>query len=165
MVKRPPDANSSSAASIGAEFSELTTEECEALLSRSQFGRIAYVLESRADIEPIGYVFDRGWLFGRTSPGTKLTALGHRPWVAFEVDEVEGLFDWQSVVAHGSFRVLASEGSEHDVRLYERAEQMVRSVDTLMGTKDDPASFRTLLFGIHIDDMVGRRARSHPSKE
>jgi nitroimidazol reductase NimA-like FMN-containing flavoprotein (pyridoxamine 5'-phosphate oxidase superfamily) len=165
MVKRPPDAKLSTAASTGAEFSDLTIEECEELLARTHVGRIAYVLESGADIEPIGYVFDRTWLFGRTSPGTKLTALGHRPWVAFEVDEVEGRFDWQSVVVHGSFRVLASEGSEHDVRLYERAEQLVRSVDPLMGTRDDPASFRTVLFGIHIDDMVGRRARSYPPQE
>ena len=165
MVKRPPDGKLSTAAATGAEFSDLTTEECEALLARTHVGRIAYVLESGADIEPIGYVFDRTWLFGRTSPGTKLTALGHRPWVAFEVDEVEGRFDWQSVVVHGSFRVLASEGSEHDVRLYERAEQMVKSVDPLVGTKDDQASFRTVMFGIHIDDMVGRRARSHSPRE
>jgi hypothetical protein len=160
MVKRPPDANLSTGSSAGAEFSDLNNEECETLLARSHIGRIAYVLANRADIEPIGYVFDRGWLFGRTSPGTKLNALGHRPWVAFEVDEVEGRFDWQSVVAHGSFRILLPEGSEYDVRLYERAGQMIRGVDPLMGTRDDPVSFRTLLFGIHIDDMVGRRARS-----
>lgn len=162
MVNRP---NVASQGTLGgrAEFSDLTTEECKALLARSRIGRIAYILANRADIEPIAHVFDHGWLFGRTSPGTKLKALAHRPWVAFEVDEVEGQFDWESVVVHGSFHILESEGSEYDVSLYARAVKLIKAIDPLMGTTGDPASFRTTLFGIHIDEMVGRRARSRRS--
>lgn len=143
-------------------FTELTRAECEALLERLHVGRIAYSTGNTVDIEPISYTYEAGWLFGRTSPGTKLRALGHRPWVAFEVDEVRGPLDWESVVLQGSFRILEPEGSEYDVQLHERAMTLLRAWDPALGTPDDPVAFRTTIFGIHADAMTGRRARSTP---
>lgn len=141
------------------QFTDLTPAECEEVLSRSHVGRVAFSHGNRVDIEPIGYVYDAGWLFGRTTPGTKLNALEHRPWVAFQVDEVRGWFDWDSVVAHGSFRTLEPEGSEPDIELYERAVARLREVDPAMGTDEDPVPFRTILFAIYVDEKTGRRAR------
>lgn len=77
-------------------FRELTREECEALLAVSHVGRLAYTFRDRAEIEPIHYAFENGWIYGRTSEGSKLTAIDHNPYVAFEVDEVNGIFDWRS---------------------------------------------------------------------
>lgn len=142
------------------EFTDLTQRECEDVLRRGHVGRVAFSHGNRVDIEPIGYAYDDGWLFGRTSPGTKLTALGHRPWVAFQVDEVRGWFDWDSVVAHGSFRTLEPEGNEADLELYARALARLREVDPTIGTEADPAPFRSILFAIYVDEKTGRRARS-----
>ena len=64
-----------------------------------------------------------------------------------------------SVVAHGSFRVLEADGSEYDVELYERAVRMLRQLDPAMGTADDAVPFRTTIFGVHIDEISGRQAR------
>lgn len=143
------------------EFTELTPAECEDVLARTHVGRVAFSHGNRVDIEPIGYVYDAGWLFGRTSPGTKITALERRPWVAFQVDEVRGWFDWDSVVAHGSFRTLEPEGSESDIALYERAVARLRAVDPAMGTEQDLAPSRSILFAIYVDEQTGRRARLH----
>ncbi|HSJ65263.1 MAG TPA: pyridoxamine 5'-phosphate oxidase family protein [Gemmatimonadaceae bacterium] len=141
-------------------FTDLTPDECERLLARNHVGRIAFSHSNRVDIEPIGYVYEKGWLFGRTSPGTKLMALGHRPWVAFEIDEVRGPLDWESVVVHGSFRLLEPGGSEYDADLFARAIAMLRAVDPAMGTPQDAVPFRTAVYGVHVDEMTGRRARS-----
>ena len=141
-------------------FYDLSHEESRALLTRSRVGRIAFMHGNRVDIEPIGYLYDEGWLFGRTSLGTKLSALGHRPWVAFEIDEVSGPFDWQSVVVHGSFYVLSAEGSEYDKKIYERAMTLLTSAIPAFGTAADPGAFRTTIFGIHMTELVGRGART-----
>ena len=61
-----------------------------ALLGAHHVGRIAFTFHDRVDIEPISYVYADGSIYGRTSPGTKLATVRHHPWVAFEVDEVEG---------------------------------------------------------------------------
>ena len=80
---------------------ELRRQEIETILTRNHVGRIAYVLNERVDIEPINYVYGDGWIYCRTSPGTKVAAIQQRRRVAFEVDESDGRFHWRSVVVHG----------------------------------------------------------------
>jgi len=84
-------------------FRELDRGEIEEILARNNVGRLAFSLHDRVDIEPINYVFDSGWIYGRTSHGTKLSTIAHHRWVAFEVDEVHGIFQWSSVVIKGAF--------------------------------------------------------------
>ena len=137
-------------------FGELNAKEIEALLRRNSVGRIAFSFRDSVDIRPIHFVWRKGWLFGRTSPSDKLVTLRHNQWVAFEVDEVDGPFDWSSVVVKGTFYHLSPEGSVHDVRLYRRAVRAIRGVAPKALTKDDPVPFRSVLFGISIDSATGR---------
>jgi nitroimidazol reductase NimA-like FMN-containing flavoprotein (pyridoxamine 5'-phosphate oxidase superfamily) len=83
-------------------FRELTRAECEAVLARCNLGRIAFSYRDHVDIEPIHYVLKDQWIYGRTTSGTKLRTLAHNRWLAFEVDEVEALFEWKSVVVKGA---------------------------------------------------------------
>lgn len=141
-------------------FVTLTTAECEKLLRRNHVGRLAFLREDRVDIEPIHYVFVEGWIFGRTGEGTKLVSVTQRPWVAFEVDEVRSLFDWRSVVVHGTIYFFPGEGAPIDREEYERALDLLRTLvpDTLK--ESDPTPSRTVVFGIHIDSLSGRAAES-----
>src|SRR5438093_8310775 len=95
-------------------FRELSRPECDAILSRNRVGRVAFTFHDRVDVEPIHYVYANGWLHGRTAPGAKIAILRHHPWVAFEVDEVEDLFDWRSVVVHGVVHIPQPDGSAGD---------------------------------------------------
>ena len=137
-------------------FRDLSNEESEALLERNTVGRVAFSFRDSVDIRPIHYVYSKGWLFGRTSAGDKLTTLRHHQWVAFEVDEIQGPLNWQSVVVRGSFYRLEREGSAHDVRLYDRALAAVRSLSPDALTDRDPMAFRAEVFGVSIDSMSGR---------
>jgi nitroimidazol reductase NimA-like FMN-containing flavoprotein (pyridoxamine 5'-phosphate oxidase superfamily) len=137
-------------------FRDLSREETETVLARNHVGRIAFSFHDVVDIRPIHYVWGEGWLFGRTSPGDKLVTLQHHQWIAFEVDEISGPFDWTSVIAHGAFHLLEPGGIEVDAQLYERA---VRAVKTLIPdalTKTDRTPFRTEIFGVSIDSLTGR---------
>ena len=100
-------------------FADLSHAFAYAMLKRLHVGRLAYSLHDRVDIQPINYVFDDGWIVGRTQVGSKLSTLTHNPWCAFEVDDVRGLFDWDSVVARGSFHILDPE--QGSVDRYRRA--------------------------------------------
>ena len=141
-------------------FSELPRQDCVELLRRSHVGRIAFAFHDRVDIEPISYVYSEDWLYGRTSPGTKLATVRHHPWVAFEVDEIEGHFDWRSVVLHGAMYLLEADGGDRERETYAKALELLRRVDAEALTAGDATPFRTTIFRIHIDDMVGRRASS-----
>jgi hypothetical protein len=137
-------------------FRDLSKKQIDSFLKGNHVGRIAFSFHDVVDIRPIHYVYEDGWLFGRTSPSDKLVTLRHHQWVAFEVDEVSGPFDWKSVVAHGTFYRLEAKGSKSDVRLYERGLRSVRTLSPNALTDRDPVPFRTELFGIAVDSMTGR---------
>ena len=150
------------APATGPVIRVLDRAECEAVLRRHTVGRIAFAFERRIEILPIHFVHDDGWLYGRTSPGDKIDMWRHSRWVAFEVDEVRGLFDWTSVVAHGALYPLSPESSPADASAWERAVQLLRRLVADTGTAHDPVPERTVVFRIHADDMTGRRATPAP---
>jgi nitroimidazol reductase NimA-like FMN-containing flavoprotein (pyridoxamine 5'-phosphate oxidase superfamily) len=137
-------------------FRAMTQRESLALLRRQHVGRIAFTFKDRVDIEPIGYVLSGGWLYGRTSRGQKLIQLKHNPWVAFEVDEIDGPFDWRSVVVHGTVYFLNPEGEEHPD--FGRAVRLFKKLDPRTLAASDPAPDRTIFFRIHVDRLSGRVA-------
>lgn len=141
------------------KFSELTPEECLALLARHHVGRLAFTFHDRVNIEPISYIVDEDWIYGRTAPGTKLMTLEHHPWVAFEVDEIHGQFDWKSVVARGTVYYLTP--SRVETEAYDKGVALLRQIDPRALTHDDLVPERTTLFRIHIDRLTGRRAEMH----
>lgn len=133
---------------------------CVALLQRHAVGRMAFSFHDRVDITPIHYVFADGWLFARTSHGAKLTTLRHSPWVAFEVDEVEGIFDWRSVVARGTAYAMRPDAGRVEAARWNRAVAQLRRLIPETATPIDPVPFRSVVFGIHIDSMTGRASSS-----
>jgi nitroimidazol reductase NimA-like FMN-containing flavoprotein (pyridoxamine 5'-phosphate oxidase superfamily) len=133
----------------------LRGEESQALLARNRVGRIAYSFHDRVDIEPVHYVYEAPWIFGRTSAGTKLLTLAHNQWCAFETDEVTGLFDWESVVVKGPFLPQGSPSASWD---YDRAIAALRRLIPDSLTPNDPTADRIVVFGIHASEITGRRS-------
>ncbi len=139
-------------------FRDLTREEIEAVLARHHVGRMAFAVTTSVDIEPVHYVFADGALYGRTTPGTKLTALKHQPWVAFEIDEVDGPFDWRSVVIKGTVYFPLPDEASHPADAYEHAVGVIRTLMPQAFTPDDPVPHRTILFRLHVHELTGRSA-------
>ncbi len=131
--------------------------EIDALLERNHVGRLAYARGNQVDIEPIHNVTRDGWIYGRTSRGSKIEATGTTWWpVAFEVDEVDDVFDWRSVVVHGTVYRMERDGSPHDAANWARGIELLRAVVPETGTDDDPVPYRSLVFGIYVHSVTGR---------
>lgn len=141
-------------------FTHLSRDEIDALLTRNNVGRIAYSFQDRVDIEPINYVYADGWVYGRTSHGSKLDAIEHHRWVAFEVDEVKAIFDWRSVVVRGAVYFLTHDSTPAEAHSFEHGLTLLRAL--LPGTllANDPVPFRHVVFRIHLDEVTGREAKS-----
>jgi uncharacterized protein len=141
-------------------FYELPRDEALQLLSQHRIGRLAFTFRDRVDIEPISYLYQDGWIYARTSPGTKLEVVRHNPWVAFEIDEIEGRYDWRSVVVHGTIYFLDASGGDRERDSFQAALEVMRRADEELLTPDDPTPHRSALFRIHADQIIGRAARS-----
>jgi nitroimidazol reductase NimA-like FMN-containing flavoprotein (pyridoxamine 5'-phosphate oxidase superfamily) len=140
-------------------FRKLDRSEVHALLARNHVGRIAYAKGPHIDIEPVHYVYSEGWLYGRTSPGAKLEATGDSWWpVVFELDEVEGLYRWRSVVIRGGFYTLDPERSAWERDEWEKGVEVLRRPEPETFTPLDPAPHRTVVFRIAVQEASGREA-------
>lgn len=136
----------------------LEPRKCEELLKRQEVGRIAFALQDRVGIVPVHYVYDEGWIYGRTEPEGKLVPILRNRRVAFEVDEIRGMFSWQSVVVHGSLYLIDPEAGEKEKAAHDKAVQLLRRIlPTTLG-KADPVPFRDQLFRIAVSEITGRFA-------
>ena len=136
-------------------FRELSRDESEKVLARNHVGRIAFTFHDHVDIEPIHYVYEQGWIYGRTSPGAKLATIAHHRWVAFEVDEIRDHFDWQSVVVKGAFYMLDADDPSAE---FVHGAGLLRGLVPESFTATDPAAFRGAVFRIPLDQVTGRAA-------
>lgn len=84
---------------------KLDDEKCWDLLERNELGRVAVNVAGDQDIFPINYVVDRGRVYFRTAPGSKLAGLTANPRVAFEVDEFDDTVAASVVVKGTASRV------------------------------------------------------------
>ena len=144
-------------------FRDLRRDEIEEIISRNHVGRIAFAFHDRVDIQPIHYVYERGWLYGRTSEGEKMATLQHNQWVAFEIDEIKDTFDWRSVVIHGSFWRIHPLGSPHAEEVWAKAAELVSRIVPGALSEKDPVPFRQILFRIAVSDVRGREAQRKPA--
>lgn len=116
-------------------------------------------MHDSVEVQPIHYVADGRWLYIRTSQGIKTRVLERNRWLAFQTDEVESAFSWRSVMVRGSAYMLSPEAGPDLARRYERAVRMIRKVMPEALTPDDPVGFRTVVIGVHVDEISGREAR------
>lgn len=142
------------------QFSVLTTAECQALLASQHVGRLAFTFRDRVDIEPVHYVYRDGRIWGRTQHGTKVGVLAHHPWVAFEVDHVEALFTWRSVVVHGRIEFPDPDGSLQEQERFAAGVEAFRTLVPDAFTASDPTPARELIFMLPAAEMAGRAARA-----
>ena len=139
----------------------LTMDEAQALLARNHVGRIAFTLRDQVQLEPIHYAYDAPWIFGRTSADAQLLGVAHAQWCAFEADEAQGMFDWESVVVKGPFY----QNSPLAAWDYARAVAALRHLLPRALRHSDPTPARDYVFGVHASEITGRRSVGNAAKE
>ena len=104
---------------VGLE--EMPPIGCDRHLRTETIGRVAVVVDGHPEIFPVNYAVDeRGDIFFRTDPGTKLAAVATAPTIAFEVDGIDehNQLGW-SVLAVGPARWLSTPEQFAHVRTLE----------------------------------------------
>ncbi|HET6764289.1 MAG TPA: pyridoxamine 5'-phosphate oxidase family protein [Longimicrobiaceae bacterium] len=140
-------------------FRALERDEIYQVLSRNHVGRMAFARGTRMDVEPVHYVYEGGWIYGRTSRGAKLEATEQEWWpVAFEVDEIHGLFRWRSVVVHGGFYTMSPDHGAWEREQWDAAVRVLRRLIPETFTDADPTPFRNVVFRIAVQEVSGRAA-------
>src|SRR5579864_6430013 len=85
---------------------DLSRAEIENMLHENVIGRIGCHAFGRTYVVPITYVYDGSAVYARSAEGMKLHMMRENPRVCFEVDSMDGMANWKSVIATGVFQEL-----------------------------------------------------------
>ncbi len=85
---------------------ELTAREVEELLTTEVTGRIGCHAEGRTYVVPVTYAYRSGFVYCHSPEGQKIRMMRTNPVVCFEVDRIDDIGNWRSVIATGRFEEL-----------------------------------------------------------
>lgn len=87
------------------------------LLASEMIGRIGCSSDGKIYVVPITYVYDGEFVYGHTTVGLKIDIMRANPRVCFEVDHIDNLANWQSVIAWGTYEELEGKEAEEGLQL------------------------------------------------
>lgn len=82
---------------------ELTASQVEELLRAEVIARIGCISQGRVYVVPVSYAYDGTYVWGHGMDGAKLRAMRANPEVCVEVEHVDDLSNWRSVIAWGTY--------------------------------------------------------------
>lgn len=89
--------------------------ECIQLLCNNYIGHLAYIAGESPFVIPITYYYDQSHnsIISYSQEGHKIDAMRKNRSVSMEVDEIESVNRWKSVLAHGKFEELSGIDAKH----------------------------------------------------
>ena len=72
-------------------------------------GRVGVCSGGHTYVVPITYVYDGNSIYGHSTFGQKIRMLRKNPSVCFEVEEIDDLANWRSVISQGTYEELDGE--------------------------------------------------------
>ncbi|HEY9364149.1 MAG TPA: pyridoxamine 5'-phosphate oxidase family protein [Chitinophagaceae bacterium] len=141
----------------------LTEVQIDELLHKELVGRIGCNVNDTVYVVPISYAFDGKAIYAHTYEGMKLDAMRKNPNVCFEVDDLNNMGNWQSVIAWGKFEELESGEPRNNALklLLDRPLPVVSSITTHLGKSwpfysDNLEMIDGVVFKIVLSHRTGR---------
>jgi nitroimidazol reductase NimA-like FMN-containing flavoprotein (pyridoxamine 5'-phosphate oxidase superfamily) len=144
-------------------FGKLNPEQMDYVLRSQVVGRLGCYAAGMVYLVPITYLYDGQYIYGHTKEGLKVRMMRQNPSICFEVDAIENMANWQSVIVQGVYEELTGEASQTAQRLLlNRMTPLLVSETSLpadspgihQSITDHPMSLVT--FRIRITEKTGR---------
>ncbi len=138
----------------------LDADRIERLLRDTSVARLGCHVEGRTYVVPVAYVYRDGACYGHMSEGLKVRMLRSNPSVCVEIDRVESLSRWESVIARGTFEELAGEAAREGAALF--MQRVHAALTGREGTGGEIARLveaalrRGIVYRIRLEEKTGR---------
>ncbi len=138
---------------------DLGSRDVERILHENIIGRIGVHAFGKTYVVPITYVYDGAAVYAHSHDGMKMHMMRENPHVCFEVDHMDGVANWESVIAWGTFEELRG------VEATRTMEMLVRELEPRLegppGGSAHPRSGQVpaLVYRIRLDERTGRFER------
>jgi len=143
-------------------FGNLSEEGIEHVLKNQLLGHIGCHDNNKTYVVPICYAYDDHCIYGRTYEGFKITMMRNNPKVCFQVEHLESMGQWQSVICWGEFEELTDTHKRN-----KGIEVLQKRVSAFMVDKNlrvsrhwpfsiDSDDIEGIIFCIHISEKTGK---------
>lgn len=95
----------------------LNRVQADYLLHSEMIGRLGCSWETFTYVVPIAYVYDGTYIYGHTKSGLKIELTRKNPSVCFEVDRIDSIANWQSVIVQGELEELRSREADEVLQM------------------------------------------------
>jgi hypothetical protein len=135
---------------------ELTRPQIEDLLHTEVIARIGCLSDRGVYVVPVTYVYDNTYVWGHAMDGTKLAAMRAHPQVCVEVEHVDDLSNWRSVIAWGTFEECHGADWDAGLALLVQRIMPLLTLPAHQGPPDLAALRRGSVYRIQLETKTGR---------
>jgi uncharacterized protein len=146
----------------------LTDNQCRHILICNHVGRIGFTDDDRVSIIPVTYVSDGDNIYSHALEGSKISAMRKHQEVCFQIDNIDNLANWRSIIVWGKFEEVRSMAAQTKVRtlFQERLEPIIQgetvSPDREIANPPERVQKRQhpIIYKIIIKELAGRFEKS-----
>lgn len=138
----------------------LTKDQIDHILRSQIIGRIGCNAYGKTYIVPVAFVFDGKHIYAHSKEGMKIRMMRENPNVCFQIDIIENMVNWRSVIIWGKYEELKSTSLQLKAfkLLKDRFTPFVtsESVKPSQGTESVEKQLRAVLFRILVTEQSGQ---------
>ena len=142
----------------------LTTDQINNVVSSQSVCRIACTDGKSPYISPVVYAFDGQHLIFQSRPGKKINYLRKNPAVCIEIDIINNLNNWKSVLVYGTFEELKNKEADEARKFLFNKTHTLMTVSAVhpfehsntLPTLEDSNRIKKIMCRINIKEMTGR---------
>ena len=146
---------------------DLNSKQIEHVLQSLIIGRIGCHADCRTYVVPVTYAYDGNYFYGHTAEGLKIGMMRQNPIVCFEVDIIDNMSNWRSVIAWGKFEELITpeERKEGMKILMDRVMPLMTGATTISHAMSDAHqktidAMQGVVYRIKLTEKTGRYEKS-----
>lgn len=147
-------------------FGELTSAESDLFLKENIYGRIGCHAFGKTYIVPISYAYSDRKIYGRTFDGLKVSMMRNNPFVCFEVDVLDDMANWKSVIIQGYYKELQGTDRDQAIEMLLKRAPVHEVSETVKITRNwpfpdaNPGDVSGIIFQIEVQEISGRYERA-----
>ncbi|MDB5250702.1 MAG: pyridoxamine 5-phosphate oxidase-related FMN-binding protein [Segetibacter sp.] len=142
---------------------QLDYAEIEEVLKGQFLGRIGCHDDDLTYIVPVSYVYDGRFVYGCTKNGMKVEIMRKNPKICFEVESLQDMANWRTVIAWGIFEEITNIAERRDAlqKLNRRRLPLVSSETTHLSPNwpFEPSDLNTIpgiVYRLALNNKTGR---------
>jgi hypothetical protein len=144
-------------------FGKLSSVQIEKVIAENVVGRLGCHADGKSYVVPISYAYDGQSIYARTFEGLKISMMRKNPNVCFQIDEMENMANWKSVVTWGIYEELKNEQERNEglEKLISRMLPEISSETVKLSPQwpfptNDFSKIRGIIFRIRLTEKTGR---------